>query len=142
MTGPASGHDSARDVCPQQACTSGLILSLPHAGDWKTGAYDVEVETEWGTLSCHKTLEAPKPSPTPPVCAQQAELTLECAPPMGPSLGPIFVEAPSSTVRVRVAREGTVLASETVTPSWTRKRWDGFECAAACAHAQASVSVK
>jgi hypothetical protein len=141
LPGGESGYDSPA-ICAAQACTGGLTIELPNQGGWKAGVYDIEVGTERGAKTCHVTLKAAGPWKRPAKCANEPELSAECAPHEGPNLGPIMLTAGAKMVHVKIVRDGKTLADETLHPKYNAKRWDGFDCAPECANAQASVKVR
>lgn len=130
------------DICPVQACASGLTIQLPKAGDWTLGAYDVTVATDLGTLRCHVTRAAPPPQVAPARCAHERELSLECAGPPDPAMGPIMISGAPTSVRVTIARDGALLADATLAPRYSNLRWDGFDCDPSCRAAAATVDVR
>lgn len=141
VTDGADGYDMP-DICPMQACSSGLTIQLPKAGDWGYGAYDVTVATDLGTLRCHVTRAAPAPRAAPARCAHERELSLECAGPPDPAMGPIMISGAPASVRVTIAKDGAPLADATLTPRYSNLRWDGFDCDPSCRAASATVDVR
>jgi hypothetical protein len=141
LPGGESGFDQPA-ICGQQACSAGLSIELPNLQGWKAGVYDVEVGTEHGTKRCHVTMKDPAPSSPPPRCANEPELSAECAPPARPTMGPILLGGSEKTVHVKIVRDGRTLADQTLHPTYSNKRWDGFDCASACASAKGRVSVE
>lgn len=130
------------DVCPMQACSSGLTIQLPKAGDWTYGAYDLTVATDLGTLRCHVTRAAPPPRARLARCAHERELSYECAGPPDPAMGPIMISGAPTSVRVTIARDGALLADATLAPRYSNLRWDGFDCDPSCRAAAATVDVR
>jgi hypothetical protein len=130
------------DICPAQACLAGLTIDLPKRGDWTTGAYDVAVATDDGTLRCHHTSGPPPAWRAPAHCARVRELTADCVGPQPFFPGPIMVSGTPATVRVTVARDGVVLADRTLTPTYSNLRWDGWDCDPSCASAKGAVPVE
>lgn len=141
VTGGADGFDMP-DICPVQACSSGLTIQLPKAGDWSYGAYDVTVATDLGTLRCHVTRAAPAPRAAPARCAHERELSLECAGPPDPAMGPIMISGAPTSVRVTIAKDGAPLADATLAPAYSNLRWDGFDCDPSCRAASGTVEVR
>ena len=141
VTDGADGYDMP-DICPMQACSSGLTIQLPKAGDWTYGAYDLTVATDLGTLVCHVTRAAPPPQATPARCAHERELSYECAGPPDPAMGPIMISGAPQSVRVTIAKDGAVLADATMAPRYSNLRWDGFDCDPSCRAAAATVDVR
>lgn len=140
--GDGGGGFDMPDICPQQACTAGLTIELPIASAWAPGVYDVEVATDDGTLRCRHTATAPGPWTAPAHCASDRELAVDCVGPEAPFFGPIMVSGVPARVRVTIARDGVTLADRTLTPSYSSKRWDGWDCDRSCASAKASVDVR
>ena len=137
----ADGFDMP-DICPQQACASGLTVDLPKAGAWLPGVYDLVVEIDAGILVCHFAMAAPGPFHPPARCGHERELSVDCVPPEGPNLGPIMITGAPTSVRIAIAKDGVALADETLHPSYSAKRWDGWDCDPSCRSAKASVSVE
>lgn len=141
VTDGADGYDMP-DICPMQACGSGLTIQLPKADDWSDGAYDLTVATDLGTLRCHVTRAAPPPRARPARCANERELSFECAGPPDPAMGPIMISGAPQSVRVTIAKDGALLADATLAPRYSNLRWDGFDCDPSCRAAAATVDVR
>lgn len=140
--GDGGGGYDMPDICPTQACSSGLTVQLPKAGDWTYGAYDLTVTTDLGTLRCHVTRAAPPPQVRPARCAHERELSYECAGPPDPAMGPIMISGAPQSVRVTIAKDGALLADATLAPRYSNLRWDGFDCDPSCRAAAATVDVR
>ncbi|MBL8625976.1 MAG: hypothetical protein JNK64_31970 [Myxococcales bacterium] len=140
--GDGGGGYDMPDICPVQACSSGLTVQLPKAGDWTYGAYDLTVATDLGTLRCHVTRAAPPPQVRPARCAHERELSYECAGPPDLAMGPIMISGAPTSVRVTIAKDGAVLADATMAPRYSNLRWDGFDCDPSCRAATGTVDVR
>jgi hypothetical protein len=140
--GDGGGGYDMPDICPVQACSAGLTLDLPKRGDWALGVYDVEVATDDGTLRCHHT-SAPSPAWTAPArCAHEPELSAACVGPQPMFMGPIMISGAPAHVRVTIRHDGAVLADQAMTPTYSRKRWDGWDCDPSCRSASGSITVR
>ena len=135
------GYDMPQ-ICPMQACSSGLTIELPKRGDWQFGVYDVVVAVDSGTFRCHLTRTPPPAWRQPARCAHVRELTADCVGPADFHPGPIMISGAPAKVRVAIEHDGVALADQTLRPSYSNKRWDGWDCDPSCTSAEASVSVK
>ena len=85
---------------------------------------------------------APPPPARPARCAHERELSLECAGPPDPAMGPIMICGAPTSVRVTIAKDGALLADATLAPRYSNLRWDGFDCDPSCRAASATVEVR
>lgn len=133
---PTHGGAEPR-ACTEIGCDNGLMLNFLADSGWQPGNYRVVVDVDGQPVSCHGSLPLPACESGGGFQCDSPDVRLGesgCAlPPEQQGLSDIHLETTSATeVSVTIERDGQLMATTVLKPSFQRVQPNGPDCPPVC----------
>lgn len=142
--GPASAAQEAR-ICTQIGCSNGLTVSLDQGYRWKPGSYVFDITLDGRAVHCAGILPL-NPCGQPSLRCNAKNVTIGesgCAlPKESHGFSDIRFDGAPKSVAVKITSGGSMIASQTFTPSYATSQPNGPGCEPVCHSANERLILK
>jgi len=129
--------------CTEIGCANGLNISLQKtSGSWEPGMYSVEIDADGKKITC--TTQIPLSGSNPSSCDDAAVLlgvSGSALPASEHGLSDLIFQSTPKQVSVTVSRDGAMLATKDLTPTYKKSQPNGPDCEPICNQASGSLAV-
>ena len=140
----AASPAQAQRACTQIGCMDGLVISTPLEYRWQPGNYVFDIMIDGASMRCTGALPLASCDQPSLTCEGKGAMITEsgCALPASEhGFGDIMIASGPQRAKVRIAREGDVIAQGEWTPDYQTSSHNGPECGPVCRQATVKLEM-
>jgi hypothetical protein len=131
-----TGCSIASQACTEIGCSNGLSLSFTKATTpWEPGMYQVDIDADGKKITCTTKLPLTASDPAPSSCTDANVLlgvSGSALPAAQQSLSELQFNTAPAHVTVTVTRDGAVIGTKDLTPTYKKSQPNGPDCEPTC----------